>query len=133
MKKAELTWWGSIRHFLYLSGGVIVNNSQLFGNYYCKMGRVMIYSLIWQSVSTRRFIMVSYKPLFRYCLEHDIPMADCRKICGISPNTWTKINKNEEVSMTILNKICKGLGVTYGDIIEYIHQDESSSGEKEVQ
>ena len=55
--------------------------------------------------------MVSYKPLFRYCLEHDIPMADCRKICGISPNTWTKINKNEEVSMTILNKICAGLGV----------------------
>lgn len=50
--------------------------------------------------------MVSYKPLFRYCLEHDIPMADCRKMCGISPNTWTKINKNEEVSMTILNKIC---------------------------
>lgn len=77
--------------------------------------------------------MVSYKPLFRYCLEHDIPMADCRKICGISPNTWTKINKNEEVSMTILNKICKGLGVTYGDIIEYIHQDEPASGEKEVQ
>ena len=77
--------------------------------------------------------MVSFKPLFRYCLEHDIPMADCRKICGISPNTWTKINKNEEVSMTILNKICKGLGVTYGDIIEYIHQDEPASAEKEVQ
>ena len=70
--------------------------------------------------------MVSYKPLFRYCLEHDITMADCRKICGISPNTWTKINKNEEVSMTILNKICKGLGVTYGDIIEYIHTDENN-------
>ena len=70
--------------------------------------------------------MVSYKPLFRYCLEHDITMADCRKICGISPNTWTKINKNEEVSMTILNKICKGLGVTYGDIVEYIHQEEKT-------
>ena len=64
--------------------------------------------------------MVSYKPLFFFFLEHDIPMADCRKICGISPNTWTKINKNEEVSMTILNKICAGLGVSYGDIIEYI-------------
>ena len=67
--------------------------------------------------------MVSYKPLFRYCLEHDISASDCRKMCGISPNTWTKINKNEEVSMTILNKLCKGLGVTYSDIIEYIHQE----------
>ena len=64
--------------------------------------------------------MVSYKPLFRYCLENNINAADCRKMCGISPNTWTKINKNEEVSMTILNKICAGLGVSYGDIIEYI-------------
>ena len=70
--------------------------------------------------------MVSYKPLFRYCLEHDISMADCRKMCHISPNTWTKINKNEEVSMAILNKICAALGVSYGDIIEYIPQDGSS-------
>lgn len=68
--------------------------------------------------------MVSYKPLFRYCLEHDISKAKCRQICGISPNTWTKINRNEEVSMAILNKICAALGVSYGDIIEYIHTDE---------
>ena len=76
--------------------------------------------------------MVSYKPLFRYCLEHDIAMADCRKICGISPNTWTKINHNEEVSMTILNKICNGRGVTYGDLVEYIHT-ESETNESEEQ
>ena len=43
--------------------------------------------------------MVSYKPLFRYCLEHDISKAQCREMCGISRNTWTKINRNEEVSM----------------------------------
>lgn len=67
--------------------------------------------------------MVSYKPLFRYCLEHDITKAQCREMCGISKNTWTKINKNEEVSMTVLNKICATLGVSYGDIIEYIHVD----------
>ena len=67
--------------------------------------------------------MVSYKPLFRYCLEHDISAKQCRDMCGISPNTWTKINKNEEVSMTILNKLCAGLGLTYGDIIEYIHSE----------
>ena len=57
--------------------------------------------------------MVSYKPLFRYCLEHDISKVECRRRCGISPNTWTKINRNEEVSMAILNKICAGLGISY--------------------
>ena len=75
--------------------------------------------------------MVSYKPLFRYCLEHDIPMADCRKICGISPNTWTKINSNREVSITILNKICAGLGVTYNDIVEYIPGTEENTESEE--
>ena len=68
--------------------------------------------------------MVSYKPLFRYCLEHDITKAQCREMCGISKNTWTKINKNEEVSLTVLNKICAALGIGYADVIEYIHVDE---------
>ena len=68
--------------------------------------------------------MISYKPLFRYCVEHNISKAQCRQMCGISPNTWTKINKGEEVSVAILNKICSTLGVSYGDIIEYIHGNE---------
>ena len=68
--------------------------------------------------------MISYKPLFRYCVEHNISKAQCRQMCGISPNTWTKINKGEEVSVAILNKICSTVGVSYGDIIEYIHGNE---------
>ena len=73
--------------------------------------------------------MVSYKPLFRYCLEHDITKADCRRMCGISPNTWTKINRNEDVSLSVLNKICAALGVSYGDIIEYIPVPETKDCE----
>lgn len=73
--------------------------------------------------------MVSYKPLFRYCLEHDISKAQCRQICGISPNTWTKINRNEEVSMAILNKICAVLGLSYGDIMEYVEADKEKENE----
>ena len=46
--------------------------------------------------------------------------AELRKITGISPNTMTKLTRNEDVSMTVINKICAALGVSYGDIIEYI-------------
>jgi DNA gyrase subunit A len=49
--------------------------------------------------------------------------ADLMRAAHISPNTMTKIRKNEEVSMTILNKICVALGVTYGDIVEYVHRN----------
>ena len=75
--------------------------------------------------------MVSYKPLFRYLLEQDISKAECRQMCGISPNTCTKINKNEVVSLTILNKLCAGLGVSYADIMEYIPQEQDCIDAKE--
>jgi DNA-binding Xre family transcriptional regulator len=34
--------------------------------------------------------------------------------------------------MTILNKICAALGVSYGDIIEYVPQEENVAAQGEV-
>ena len=65
--------------------------------------------------------MVSYKPLFRLLVEREMSKAELMRAAKISPNTMTKIRKNEEVSMTILNKICVALNVSYGDIVEYMH------------
>ena len=65
--------------------------------------------------------MVSYKPLFKLLVDREMSKADLMRTAHISPNTMTKIRRNEEVSMTILNKICAALGVSYGDIMEYIH------------
>lgn len=67
--------------------------------------------------------MVSYKPLFRLLVEREMSKAELMRAAKISPNTMTKIRRGEEVSMTILNKICATLGVSYGDIVEYIHTD----------
>lgn len=67
--------------------------------------------------------MVSYKPLFRLLVEREMSKADLMKAAKISPNTMTKIRRGDEVSMTILNKICAALNVSYGDIIEYIPEN----------
>ena len=67
--------------------------------------------------------MVSYKPLYRLLVERDMSKADLMKASKISPNTMTKIRRNEEVSMTILNKICAALQVSYGDIVEYVPKE----------
>ena len=64
--------------------------------------------------------MVSYKPLFRLLVEREMSKAELMRAANISANTMTKIRKNEEVSITILNKICAALDVSYGDIIAYI-------------
>lgn len=39
---------------------------------------------------------------------------------GIAPNTMTKLRRDEEVSLTILSKICKTLHADFGDIVEYV-------------
>ena len=64
--------------------------------------------------------MISYKPLWHLLIEKSITKAELRKATGISPNTMTKLTKNEEVSMGVINKICAALDVSYGDIVEYI-------------
>ena len=69
--------------------------------------------------------MVSYKPLWRLLVERDMSKCELRKLAGLAPNTMTKMRKNEEVSMTVLNKICAVLNVNYGDIVEYIPTAES--------
>ena len=71
--------------------------------------------------------MVSYKPLFRILVERDMSKADLMRAAKIAPNTMTKIRRNEEVSMTVLNKICAVLGVSYGDIMEYIHLESTET------
>lgn len=70
--------------------------------------------------------MVSYKPLFKLLVDRDMSNADLRKLADISPNTMTKLRQGEEVSMTILNKICAVLNVSYGDIVEYVQNGDSS-------
>ena len=71
--------------------------------------------------------MVSYKPLFKLLVDRNMSKADLRRLAEISPNTMTKLRRGEEVSMTVLNKICAALSVSYGDIIEYVPNEETVS------
>ena len=70
--------------------------------------------------------LVSYKPLFKLLVDRNMSKADLRRLADISPNTMTKLRRGEEVSMSILNKICSALQVSYGDIMEYVHLENSN-------
>lgn len=63
---------------------------------------------------------VSYERLWKLLIDRKISKADLRKASGIAPNTMTKLRRNEEVTLTVLGKICKALEADYGDIIEYV-------------
>ena len=50
--------------------------------------------------------------------------ADLRKAVAMSPNTMTKMRRDEEVSMSVLLKIAEYLKCDVGEMVEFI-QDET--------
>lgn len=63
---------------------------------------------------------ISYKKLWVKLAEKEIDKASFRKQIGFSPNTMTKLNKNDEVSLSIILKICAFLQCNIGDICDAV-------------
>lgn len=67
---------------------------------------------------------ISYNKLWKLLIDKKMSTAELRKRIGIAPNTLTRLKKDEEVSLAVLNKICSALNVDIGDIMEFLPQDE---------
>lgn len=63
---------------------------------------------------------ISYNKLWKLLIDKKMSKADLRRAAGIAPNTMTKLNRDEEVSMTVLVKICTALNVNIGDVMDLI-------------
>lgn len=68
---------------------------------------------------------ISYNKLWKLLIDKKMSKADLRKAAGIAPNTMTRLRRDEEVTLTVLNKICKTLEVDIGDIMEFIPENNS--------
>ena len=66
---------------------------------------------------------ISYKKLWKLLIDKDMTAVDLRLATGIAPNTMTKLRRDEEVSMTVLAKICKALNANIGDIMDLIPEE----------
>ena len=66
---------------------------------------------------------VSYKKLWKLLVDKKMSKADLRKAAGIAPNTMTKLRRDEEVTLTILGRICGVLEVNIGDIMDFIPEE----------
>ena len=49
--------------------------------------------------------------------------ADLRKAAGIAPNTMTRLRRDEEVTLSVLNRICIVLDVNIGDVMEFTNDE----------
>lgn len=67
---------------------------------------------------------INYKKLWVKIAENEMSRAEFRKKVDISPNTLTKLNQNENVSLEIIIKICEFLECDIGDVCEIVEGKE---------
>ena len=62
-------------------------------------------------------MVISYNKLWKLLIDRKMSKADLRRAAGIAPNTMTKLNRDEEVTLETLGKICGVLGVNIGCLL----------------
>lgn len=66
---------------------------------------------------------VSYNKMWKLLVDKKMSKADLRKAANIAPNTMTKLRRDEEVSLSVLGRICSVLDVNIGDIMDFIDEN----------
>ena len=66
---------------------------------------------------------VSYNKLWKLLIDKNMSVAEMRRAADIAPNTVTRMKKDQEVTMSVLEKICAVLDADFGDIVEYVKDE----------
>lgn len=69
---------------------------------------------------------IRYNKLWKILVDKKMSKGDLRKEIGLAPNTLTKLRRDEEVSLSVLVRICEHLDCDIGDIMELVTLDEAS-------
>jgi DNA-binding Xre family transcriptional regulator len=67
-----------------------------------------------------------YKKLWKLLIDKNLKRTDLKKLAGISSGSLAKLGKDENVSMDILQKLCKALECNIGDIMDLVPEDKDS-------
>ena len=63
---------------------------------------------------------ICYNKLWKILIDKKMSKGDLRKAIDLAPNTMTKLRRDEEVSMSVLIRICDYLKCNIGDIVELV-------------
>ena len=69
---------------------------------------------------------ISYKKLWVLLIEKDITRAQMRRDLKIATGTMSKLNKGEEVALSVLLRICEYLNCDIGDICSFVKSKEDA-------
>ena len=67
--------------------------------------------------------MISYNKLWKLLIDRGLKRTDLKDMCGISSASIAKLGKNENLTTTVLTKICTGLQCDVSDIMEIVDDE----------
>ena len=63
---------------------------------------------------------ISYKKLWMLLIQRDITKVRLKRDLGLTAGTMSKLNKGEDVALSVLLRICDYLDCDIGDICEAV-------------
>ena len=66
---------------------------------------------------------VSHKKMWVLCAEKEMSKAELRRRAGLSSATFTKLRKNQEVTIAVMLKLADVLDCNAGDMMDFIKDD----------
>ena len=63
----------------------------------------------------------SYNRLWKMLIDKGIKKSTLREMAGIGTTTLAKMGKNENVSLDVIEKLCKALDCQPEDIMEHVN------------
>lgn len=68
-------------------------------------------------------MIITFKPLWKLLIDRDMTREDLRHATGLSPATIAKLGRDENVTTTVLVRICEALDCDIADICEVVPTD----------
>ena len=66
------------------------------------------------------YMAANYNKLWKLLIDKGMKKKDLQQAAGISSGVITKLGKGEDVTTTVLAKICRALDCNIGDIMEFV-------------
>lgn len=84
----------------------------------CENCIIKVYFANWKGMRMK----VSYAPLWKLLIDKKMSHADFRKSVHLSPNTLTKMKRDDEVALSILLRIANYFNCNVGDICDFVKE-----------
>lgn len=70
---------------------------------------------------------ISYNGLWKLLIDKNKKKTDLIDEIGISSSTLAKMSKGEEVSLSVLTKICEKYDCDYGNLVTFVKETEEEN------